>query len=535
MRYVIFRGRFQPFTRVHYNCIRTFFNDHLSLDESTAANWPWLILCIVRDYETLGSEHSLLSSNTDPLTKFLRHHFIFNPLSILQCEKLIRDGLHNFLEKSKKEEGADVLGGFERFISTRILIQAVPIKFLNLIQALKMETGDSGRDQDIKKVATYFAEKDSTGALIEDRAAINLTRLLFYLSKELVSMGDPDVEEPLSRQWLIPIFDKEELDDINALLALGEIAVSPDPYSFISEETSQFAPELPALNSGPQIRDKCCKFSPIGTFIYYTYLLWIRAAYVTEQPAYYYASESDIQKDIRNVESFLGRLLSPDPDAIRRYKHIVFYKLRSAVARARSKALTPGEYVILFHPDKFFSLAKECLAVPEKEAADDISDPLGNGNNMYPTISLKKQVFICYNQDDTVWRNKFAQYLSPYEMQGQLKVCHDGLIPPQTKWEEWIERAVAESKVVLALVTTAWMGSEYISKKEWPLIREAFKQKQLTIRWVHVTRAPYELHDEFKWYQAAYDPAMPFDRLAESDLQDALHAICGEIAKTVNA
>lgn len=520
MRCVIFRGRFQPFTRLHYECIRSFFQNCLSSDGTNVHQWPYLILCIIRDYETLGSEHTLLSQPTDA-TKLFRHLFLFNPLSILQCEREIHEGLRHYLEKELKSRKSHneklFLRHLKEFVLRCIFVEAVPIKFPHLLQFL----GRHSESETISKreslrilfdsVATAFAEKGTTNET--NHAATKLTELLFCLSRELVSMDN------LSTQWLVPIFDVEDVNDSKALQNVGQIRIGlSNEQQFLSEEYS-FRPTPGLLRGEPGSPVLTNGLSPIGIFIYYAYLQWLK------RQAYESVNLVVVNQDIIEVTKLIRSKGLVRPCCFDLYHDRVIRKVEKAKTRFDDGTLRTTEEYILGRPKLFFELANECLIQPLPDDLNEILKRIqvGESNKMVPELTnVRSKVFISYSHNDRDVMEKLYQHLTPYIRVEQLSAFIDTHLR-LGKWRSQIDTAIASTKVAVLLVSPDFLQSDFIVNKELlPFVRAA-KKGDVVICPVLVSPCAYDLpYDGIKIddYQFANELNNPLRKIMETSRAD---------------
>lgn len=521
MRYVIFRGRFQPFTRVHYECIKTFFHESLTWEERTYDDrLPWLILCIVRDYETLGSEYRLLASNPSA-ERFFRHLFLFNPFSILECEREIQTGIHTYIEEDRlKTRYRDkLIDRFKKFLRTRLFIEALPIKFQHLLKFNSRTTSPSDKENTYQTIVAAFREPESPSSE-EGRTARNLAKLLCCLTKELLHI------EECQREWLVPIFDYEDITDSRMLVTAKEKRISRWNECQFLGHAYRYTPALPgSLDFKTEF-----SLSPIGTCIYYTYLQWLqRGPRSTCDPK---VLKQDIDGSRKAVSQFVSH------NCFKAYDDSISAKIMRAHTRWDDSTLIDREHAILSDPKEFCSMARVYLAVPEEAHVKQIDDPMSLEDilaTLQKPVSRNNQVFISYSQNDKECLDELLDALRPAERDGRVKLWHDKKIRDGTFWYEEIEKAVAGSRVAVLLVTRNFMASDFIVETEFRLVIEAAKKGKLEVLWIPWTEADWgtlKLED----IQALYPP-YPLERLlhhlSPSERVAALHEISMRIVEAV--
>lgn len=85
------------------------------------------------------------------------------------------------------------------------------------------------------------------------------------------------------------------------------------------------------------------------------------------------------------------------------------------------------------------------------------------------------RVFLCYARADNKdvaegrgWRERLMAHLRPYEKQGRFSVFFDGRIQTGADWDEEIQREVRACDIAVLLISTGFLGSDYILDKELP-------------------------------------------------------------------
>jgi hypothetical protein len=74
--------------------------------------------------------------------------------------------------------------------------------------------------------------------------------------------------------------------------------------------------------------------------------------------------------------------------------------------------------------------------------------------------------------DDVQWLSFVLEFLRPAEMAGVFEIFADQLVPGGAKWEAEIEAKLRICDVFMLLVSPRSMASEWVVKKELPIVRE---------------------------------------------------------------
>jgi internalin A len=143
----------------------------------------------------------------------------------------------------------------------------------------------------------------------------------------------------------------------------------------------------------------------------------------------------------------------------------------------------------------------------------------------------KNQVFISYSHKDTKFLDELLVHLKPLERAGRVTKWSDKQINPGDKWFGEIKQALANSKVVVMLLTGNFLASDFIHEHELgPVLREA-EAGGVKILWIMVRACSYQ-ETALKDYQAV----LPLDKpLAEmkAERDSAWVDICKAIRKAV--
>ncbi len=102
------------------------------------------------------------------------------------------------------------------------------------------------------------------------------------------------------------------------------------------------------------------------------------------------------------------------------------------------------------------------------------SRPAGNGLHPKPMVTTPKNIFICYSKHDETHKNTLLKHLSG--LCGKIATWNDKDLLPGEYWNAKIKEELEKADIVLYLVSSDSMATEYIQKIELPLI-EARCQK----------------------------------------------------------
>lgn len=219
--FVIIRSRFQPFTTYHLDLIKKVMDSKKDV-----------VLCIIRDYETISRYHRMSPEIKDV---DLRHLPIFNPLTAWDLILHI----NRCLEKS-----------FLNQYKNHILMVVSPLKFSELVEVLTSLDGLI-IPEDIKKFVggVYPCEpKDFKSCQVVDRLSKMLS-ITFYDSM------------PKESQWFFGLFDVEDARDAQKA-----------KEKFIKEVIEVVLPNSPTY----QLEDLTPPLGLYGMFCLWIYLQFVK-------------------------------------------------------------------------------------------------------------------------------------------------------------------------------------------------------------------------------------------------------------------
>ncbi len=141
----------------------------------------------------------------------------------------------------------------------------------------------------------------------------------------------------------------------------------------------------------------------------------------------------------------------------------------------------------------------------------------------------RRKLFISYSHRDAAWLQRFQIMLRPLLDDEQLSVWDDTKLVPG-KWRDQIDDAMRDSQIALFLVSSHFLGSEFITRHELPsLVRYAADERRVQILWV--------LLDDCIWEGSALADYQgenvnnPLTLLSEGERSRAIKNTCQRIGK----
>ena len=113
-----------------------------------------------------------------------------------------------------------------------------------------------------------------------------------------------------------------------------------------------------------------------------------------------------------------------------------------------------------------------------------------------------------------------------------LALWDDSLIRPGVMWRDEMEKALAQARVALLLVSANFLASEFVMRVEVPALLRAAKEEGVPILWVSLSPCLWE-KTPISEYQALLPPDQHLAGLDGIELAKALKAISLKIEKAM--
>jgi hypothetical protein len=84
----------------------------------------------------------------------------------------------------------------------------------------------------------------------------------------------------------------------------------------------------------------------------------------------------------------------------------------------------------------------------------------------------KIELFICYAHEDEALMRELEGHLGALELQGLIKIWHDRKVVAGAEWQQVVTRHLRSADIILLLVSSAFMASEYTHNVEVKLAME---------------------------------------------------------------
>lgn len=138
--------------------------------------------------------------------------------------------------------------------------------------------------------------------------------------------------------------------------------------------------------------------------------------------------------------------------------------------------------------------------------------------NKTDLTQARQKVFISYSHLDKEYLSDIQRHFKPFL--SQLDFWDDTKIQPGQKWKSEIARAISETKVAILLISTDFLGSDFISTDELPPLLKAAEESGAVILTVILKPCLFEEFDELNQYQAMNPPSRPVIKMEYSEREE---------------
>jgi hypothetical protein len=132
----------------------------------------------------------------------------------------------------------------------------------------------------------------------------------------------------------------------------------------------------------------------------------------------------------------------------------------------------------------------------------------------------RNKVFISYSHLDNAFLVDVQRHFKPFL--SKIDYWDDSQIAPGTKWKEEIRKAINETKVAILLVSTDFLGSQFIITNELPPLLDAAEKEGAVILIVIVKPCLFEEFTELNQFQAMNPPSKPVTKMDYDEKEELL-------------
>lgn len=130
----------------------------------------------------------------------------------------------------------------------------------------------------------------------------------------------------------------------------------------------------------------------------------------------------------------------------------------------------------------------------------------------------RDKVFVSYSHLDIEYLVDINRHFKPFL--NKIDFWDDSNIQPGQKWKEEIKNAISQAKVAILLVSTDFLGSEFIRNEELPDLLSAAENEGAAILTVILRPSLFEEFEEINIYQAMNPPNSPVSKMDENDKEE---------------
>jgi hypothetical protein len=127
------------------------------------------------------------------------------------------------------------------------------------------------------------------------------------------------------------------------------------------------------------------------------------------------------------------------------------------------------------------------------------------------STNIRNKVFVSYSHADSEFLDDIKRHFKPFFK--NIEFWDDTQIKPGEKWQEEIKKNIDSCKVAILLISTDFLGSEFISTHEIPPLLKAAEENGATILTVILKPCLFEEFTELNQYQAMNSPSKPVIKL----------------------
>jgi formylglycine-generating enzyme required for sulfatase activity len=91
------------------------------------------------------------------------------------------------------------------------------------------------------------------------------------------------------------------------------------------------------------------------------------------------------------------------------------------------------------------------------------------------------EIFFSYARKDELLRDELARHLKPLQQEGIIKAWHDREIPPGTEWQNEIDRHLESAQIILLLISSDFLASDYCYGRELKRALERHESKEACV------------------------------------------------------
>ncbi len=133
---------------------------------------------------------------------------------------------------------------------------------------------------------------------------------------------------------------------------------------------------------------------------------------------------------------------------------------------------------------------------------------------------LRTKVFISYSHLDKSILSDIQRHFKPFLK--QIDYWDDSQIQPGQKWKDEIIKAICHTKVAILLVSTDFLGSDFIISNELPPLLKAAEQEGAVILTLILKPCLFEKFNDLNQFQTLNPPNRPMTKMNYDEKEELL-------------
>ena len=147
-----------------------------------------------------------------------------------------------------------------------------------------------------------------------------------------------------------------------------------------------------------------------------------------------------------------------------------------------------------------------------------------------PGAKKVNRIFVSYSHKDRDWVDRLRVMISPYlrTAESELDFWDDSRLQAGHQGNTEIRSALDYAGVAVALVSSNFLSSQYVTENELPVIVNAADEGELRLLWVYISAAGWE-ETPLKRFQATHDTKKPRNALPSPAQDEILKSVARQI------
>lgn len=142
----------------------------------------------------------------------------------------------------------------------------------------------------------------------------------------------------------------------------------------------------------------------------------------------------------------------------------------------------------------------------------------------------KTSIFLSYSHNDSDWLNRVKIHLNVLNFENDnLEVWDDTRIKSGTKWKEEITKVLNKCKIAILLISTDFLGSDFIRNDELPTLLKNAERKGTIILPLIIHPSRFLKSKNLSVFQAVNDPQKPLSKLSPPEQEDILVKLTDDV------